>query len=59
MTSSVPSAGMGDPEVRAGLLDAITSGGGPRTEGTLSVETLVDVLLVLYDECWNSSLRIW
>ncbi|XP_075987608.1 serine/threonine-protein kinase gek isoform X4 [Anticarsia gemmatalis] len=29
---------------------------GPRTHG-LSVETLVDMLLVLYDECCNSSLR--
>ncbi|PZC71332.1 hypothetical protein B5X24_HaOG213597 [Helicoverpa armigera] len=28
----------------------------PRTHG-LSVETLVDMLLVLYDECCNSSLR--
>ncbi|CAH2098662.1 unnamed protein product [Euphydryas editha] len=29
---------------------------GPRTQG-LSVETLLDMLLVLYDECCNSSLR--
>ncbi|CAH2269996.1 jg6471 [Pararge aegeria aegeria] len=29
---------------------------GPRTQG-LSVETLIDMLLVLYDECCNSSLR--
>jgi serine/threonine-protein kinase MRCK len=29
---------------------------GPRTTG-LSVETLLDVLLVLYDECCGSSLR--
>ncbi|XP_050679355.1 serine/threonine-protein kinase Genghis Khan [Leptidea sinapis] len=29
---------------------------GPRSHG-LSVETLIDVLLVLYDECCNSSLR--
>jgi len=30
---------------------------GGRTDRTISIETLIDVLLVLYDECCNSSLR--
>lgn len=28
-----------------------------RANNTVSLETLIDVLLVLYDECCNSSLR--
>lgn len=28
-----------------------------RASNTVSLETLIDVLLVLYDECCNSSLR--
>lgn len=31
--------------------------GGPVQGQTFSIETLVDVLLILYDECCNSSLR--
>jgi len=30
---------------------------GGRVDRTISIETLIDVLLVLYDECCNSSLR--
>lgn len=32
-------------------------GQGGRVGHTISIETLIDVLLVLYDECCNSSLR--
>ncbi|XP_012250949.2 serine/threonine-protein kinase Genghis Khan isoform X1 [Athalia rosae] len=41
-------------------LEALFVGGpvqGGRTGHTFSIETLIDVLLVLYDECCNSSLR--
>lgn len=30
---------------------------GGRAGNTVSIETLIDILLVLYDECCNSSLR--
>ncbi|CAG0890751.1 unnamed protein product [Cyprideis torosa] len=48
---------LADPRTRLRLLDALTTGAAPQSEDGLSVETLVDVLLVLYDECCNSSLR--
>lgn len=41
-------------------LEALFSGGpvqGGRAGHTFSIETLIDILLVLYDECCNSSLR--
>ncbi|XP_043483679.1 serine/threonine-protein kinase Genghis Khan [Leptopilina heterotoma] len=41
-------------------LEALFSGGpiqGGRSGHTFSIETLIDILLVLYDECCNSSLR--
>lgn len=41
-------------------LEALFVGGpvqGGRMGHTFSIETLIDILLVLYDECCNSSLR--
>jgi serine/threonine-protein kinase MRCK len=45
-------------EARLRELEAIFLGGPIQAKGQcLSVESLLDVLLVLYDECCNSSLR--
>lgn len=42
-------------------LESLFIGGPVQGEGrighTFSIETLIDILLVLYDECCNSSLR--
>ena len=45
-------------ERRLRQLEAMFLGGPVPARGqSISIETLVDVLLVLYDECCNSSLR--
>lgn len=45
-------------EWRLRQLEALFLGGPIQANGqSLSIETLVDVLIVLYDECCNSSLR--
>jgi serine/threonine-protein kinase MRCK len=45
-------------ERRLRQLEALFLGGPIQGQGqSFSVETLLDVLLVLYDECCNSSLR--
>jgi serine/threonine-protein kinase MRCK len=45
-------------ENRLKELESVFLGGPIQGQGKcLSVETLLDVLLVLYDECCNSSLR--
>lgn len=45
-------------ERRLRQLEALFLGGPVQGRGqSFSIETLVDVLLVLYDECCNSSLR--
>lgn len=45
-------------EQRLRQLEALFLGGPIQGQGqSFSVETLLDVLLVLYDECCNSSLR--
>ena len=54
---------MGDPERRLKELEAVFLNGplvrSPSHEGptTFSIETLLDILIILYDECCNSSLR--
>lgn len=43
---------------RTHILDQLFLGGPIRSSGlSLSIETLIDVLVVLYDECSSSSLR--
>lgn len=45
-------------ERRLRQLEALFLGGPVQGQGqSFSIETLLDVLLVLYDECCNSSLR--
>lgn len=45
-------------ERRLRQLEALFLGGPVQGRGqSFSIETLIDVLLVLYDECCNSSLR--
>lgn len=45
-------------EKRLRQLEALFLGGPIQGQGqSFSIETLLDVLLVLYDECCNSSLR--
>lgn len=45
-------------ESRLRQLEALFLGGPVQARGQcFSIETLIDVLLVLYDECCNSSLR--
>lgn len=54
---------MGDAEVRVKELEALFLKGpltrAPIPDGptAFSIETLLDILIVLYDECCNSSLR--
>lgn len=43
-------------EERLKQLESLFSHGG-KEKGSYSVETLLDVLLLLYDECCNSTLR--
>ena len=43
-------------EERLKQLESLFSYGG-KEKGSYSVETLLDVLLLLYDECCNSTLR--
>ncbi|XP_063233759.1 serine/threonine-protein kinase Genghis Khan [Bacillus rossius redtenbacheri] len=52
----VPQGAAGDERLRR--LEALFLGGPTRGQGQcFSIETLLDILLVLYDECCNSSLR--
>lgn len=45
-------------ERRLRQLEALFLGGPVQAKGqSFSIETLIDVLLVLYEECCNSSLR--
>lgn len=45
-------------EWRLRQLEALFLGGPVQAKGqSFSIETLIDVLIVLYDECCNSSLR--
>jgi len=49
---------MADPEIRQKELESLFLSGPLRTSAqSFSIETLLDILLVLYDECCNSSLR--
>ncbi|XP_012224760.1 serine/threonine-protein kinase Genghis Khan isoform X1 [Linepithema humile] len=57
MPKGLPNNGIGG---RLRQLEGLFIGGpvqGGRVGHTISIETLIDVLLVLYDECCNSSLR--
>ena len=56
---SAPAAdGGGGPEARLRQLEQLVLRGAGRSDGLMfSAETLLDVLIVLFDECSNSSLR--
>ena len=55
---AVDSGGGGGPESRLRQLEQLVLRGAGRSDGLMfSAETLLDVLVVLFDECSNSSLR--
>ena len=50
-------AGLSEAERRLVQLERLLLTSGGEDGVSISVETLIDVLLVLYDECSNSALR--
>ena len=44
-------------ELRLKELETLFLNGPIRSSGALSIETLLDILIVVFDECANSSLR--
>ena len=55
--ATMDSSGMSLAEQRLKQLERLLLTGGDEDSAFISVETLIDVLLVLYDECCNSALR--
>lgn len=50
------SGNMGEVDLRLRALEEMVLGGGKQSDW-LSVETLLDLVIVLFDECSNSTLR--